>query len=291
MTWNIKAWTIIFILDLMTSFKIILYKTALKIKCPWSKDQRTQTSKTTFFVGRGKKRARRSRLWALVRSSTSDWWMRDSLFFQNGFRRTMKTCVDHRGGKESRWNIQELVLDKAVGARLCMVEQTCGGAEHQQRAGGASPPGGGGGRRHNQGSRRPLGPSRLIGGTRRGFQDIPGGQLEDNKQLFSSLVFWDSDVGIKDVLKVICPEMLGGGDEAAAAENLADRWEEAADFYLIWLFFCLKYLYKPRIQEKKPQQTDDSWVSDEACWRVNTRTKSCRLPSSITSRVYTKHHS
>lgn len=68
--------------------------------------------------------------------------------------------------------------------------------------------------------------TRLIGGTedeqlgslrtRRGFQDHPGEQLEDNKQLFSSLVLRDSDVGIKDVLKVICPEMLGG----SAAENL-----------------------------------------------------------------------
>lgn len=88
---------------------------------------------------------------------------------------------------------------------------------------------GGGGRRQNQGSRRPLGPTRLIGGTedeqlgslrtRRGFQDHPGEQLEDNKQPSIYLTqVWCSDVGVKDVLKVICPETLGG----SAAENLPD---------------------------------------------------------------------
>lgn len=99
--------------------------------------------------------------------------------------------------------------------------------------------------------------------------------------------------GIKDVLKVNCPEMLGG----SGAENLPDWWEEAADFYLILLFFCFKFLFcanKLRIVEKKPTNCD-RFLSKRwgllMCKHENQKLQTSKRYEPITSRVYTKHHS
>lgn len=164
----------------------------LKINCPWPKDQRTHHQRQPSLSEGKKKRAKRSRLRALLRSSTSDGRRRDSLFFWNSFRRTMERCVDHHGGKvpasvtaagHSRGRLIE--VDPGEGS-WSQALHTCGAAEHQRSW-----------------RRREVGPEE-------GSRTIQGSSRRTTDNYSQVWFFRDSDVGIKDVLKVKCPEMLGG---------------------------------------------------------------------------------